>query len=302
MNIRKSASALTTSEIKELIDSILEFKNNGNPNTSRNYDSYVKWHQEQAMPAHMSPQFLPWHRIFLSMMEKELQDVSGNPNLSIPYWDWRMDRTESSSLWDTNFLGGNGDKSDNWKVKTGPFASNSGQWSLIYNDANTDYLQRSFGDLTCELPTSRDVERVLNVSEYDVAPWNRQSDVNKSFRNRLEGWGIQSQLHNKGHVWVGGSMLEMTSPNDPVFFFHHCFIDFIWASWQNQHPNQSYATNSPDGTKEKLLPLNKPDGATYVVEDCLDWKALGFDYDLLLTNKNKAISKKNIDNIGAYGI
>lgn len=39
----------------------------------------------------------------------------------------------------------------------------------------------------------------------------------------------------------------MTSPNDPVFFLHHCFVDKIWADWQelqakdNMSPNPNYA-------------------------------------------------------------
>ncbi|HEX5847186.1 MAG TPA: tyrosinase family protein, partial [Rhodoplanes sp.] len=27
-------------------------------------------------------------------------------------------------------------------------------------------------------------------------------------------------------------MAPMTSPNDPVFFLHHCFVDKAWADWQ----------------------------------------------------------------------
>jgi hypothetical protein len=41
-------------------------------------------------------------------------------------------------------------------------------------------------------------------------------------------------------MWVGGSMLPMTSPNDPCFFLHHCFVDKIWADWQAAHPALGY--------------------------------------------------------------
>ena len=43
---------------------------------------------------------------------------------------------------------------------------------------------------------------------------------------------VGSQLHNRVHLWVGGNMAPMTSPNDPVFFLHHCFVDKAWADWQ----------------------------------------------------------------------
>lgn len=27
----------------------------------------------------------------------------------------------------------------------------------------------------------------------------------------------------------------MTSPNDPVFWLHHAFLDKIWADWMARH-------------------------------------------------------------------
>lgn len=66
-----------------------------------------------------------------------------------------------------------------------------------------------------------------------------------SFRNLLEGWSPPPGLtppavHNQVHNWVDGSMQYGTSPNDPVFFLHHCNIDRIWALWQFRHPGQNY--------------------------------------------------------------
>ena len=31
-----------------------------------------------------------------------------------------------------------------------------------------------------------------------------------------------------------------TSPNDPVFFLHHCNVDRIWADWQSANPTVGY--------------------------------------------------------------
>jgi hypothetical protein len=30
----------------------------------------------------------------------------------------------------------------------------------------------------------------------------------------------------------------MTSPNDPVFWLHHCFMDRLWTDWQIMHQEQ----------------------------------------------------------------
>lgn len=43
-------------------------------------------------------------------------------------------------------------------------------------------------------------------------------------------------LHDRVHVWVGGAMGNAArSPKDPLFFLHHCFLDKVWADWQETH-------------------------------------------------------------------
>lgn len=284
MDIRKNQANLTADEKEEFVEALLKFKKDGNSESGRNYDTYVKWHIDAAMPAHSSPQFLPWHRVFLRLLEEDLKYITGNNSITIPYWDWPVDNKQNSSLWDEGFLGGNGDGSDDWKVKSGRFVGSA--WELIYNQENGEpsdkkYLRRAFGELTCELPSSSDVIRTLEITPYDSDPWNGLSENKKSFRNSLEGWAypFRSQMHNRGHVWVGGSMLEMSSPNDPVFFLHHCNVDRVWASWQRLHPSESYLTNSPDGVMEKLPPFVKDNGEAYVVSDVENIEATGVTYD-----------------------
>jgi hypothetical protein len=43
-------------------------------------------------------------------------------------------------------------------------------------------------------------------------------------------------LHDPVHRWVGGNMGFASSPNDPVFFLHHCYLDLLWERWKHQHP------------------------------------------------------------------
>jgi tyrosinase len=43
-------------------------------------------------------------------------------------------------------------------------------------------------------------------------------------------------IHGNVHDWVGGLMgNKSTSAADPIFFFHHSFIDFIWEMWRTKH-------------------------------------------------------------------
>jgi Common central domain of tyrosinase/von Willebrand factor type A domain len=237
------------------------------PHTQANrYDDYVYVHQQSMAghpgndpgphPGHRGPMFFPWHREFLRRFEQDLRAVSGDPTICLPYWDWSIDKTPADAGYPffTDFLGGDG-VGAGIVVGDGAFASVNG-WDLNIADAydpdpqhqaNLDKLQRSFGtdpalgpnpgDRT--LPTRAAVIASLAVNEYDVKPWNITASGPHSFRNRVEGWtGPQpiTNMHNRVHVWVGGSMLPGTSPNDPVFFLNHAKEDQLWAVWMQKYP------------------------------------------------------------------
>ena len=108
-----------------------------------------------------------------------------------------------------------------------------------------------------------------------------------SFRNELEGWLAAVANHNRVHMWVAGSMASGTSPNDPIFFIHHCNIDRLWALWQFRHPGQNY----PPVVPNVGIPGNRPHGLTDPMPpwtaapelqrpiDMLNHQALGYTYD-----------------------
>ncbi|WP_431677919.1 tyrosinase MelC2 [Kitasatospora sp. KL5] len=253
MAVRKNQATLTAKEKRDFVDAVLQLKRLGR------YDTYVSTHNRFIVgdtdngerTGHRSPSFLPWHRKFLLQFEQDLQSV--NPSVSLPYWDWTADRTAGAGLWADDMLGGNGRSGDN-RVTTGPFAAGGGQWTITVRPDSRDYLRRSLGTGVAQLPTRADVESVLAVQTYDAAPWNSSS---AGFRNQLEGWrGVN--LHNRVHVWVGGLMGTGMSPNDPVFWLHHCFIDKLWAEWQRRHPQQGYLPTTATTNVVALNTAMKP--------------------------------------------
>lgn len=278
MAIRKDANLLSVPEREELVAAIKELKSTGI------YDLFVLRHANAIMRAiHRSPAFLPWHRRFIWDYEKELQRVSGNPNLGLPYWNWPSG-SANASMWDDNFLGGDGVPGDQTTafVRSGPFRE--GQWNTIDSSGNqVGPLRRAFGRrFPPPLPTQANIDQVLAVTPYDNAPWNEFSD--QSFRNELEGWRGPN-LHNRGHLWVDGSMFPMTSPNDPVFFIHHCMVDKIWYEWQLRFPNQGYLPTSGGLFGQNLTdPMDStppgPIGQRPI--DVLDMAALEVEYDQLM--------------------
>ncbi|MCX4966493.1 tyrosinase family protein [Streptomyces sp. NBC_00654] len=240
---RKNQRDLTRTEKRRLVDAILRLKRSGR------YDEFVVMHQEfyvsdtenRLRPAHMTPSFFPWHRRYLLEFERALQAV--DPGVSVPYWDWTRDNTPSSSLWAEDFLGGNGRAGDR-QVTTGAFAYARGNWPTSGGTTEDRFLSRNLGrpENPVTLPSKQDVDRALSDPVYDAEPWNSVSGT--GFRNRIEGWGIMNSRpvanHNRVHQWVGGPMAGAASPDDPVFWLHHAFIDLLWARWQQAHPGSAY--------------------------------------------------------------
>jgi tyrosinase len=304
--VRKSVTTLTPDERQRFIRAILEVKRRGD------YDTFVHQHHHVMHPtvlpheprdanyrngAHRGPAFLPWHREFLMQLEQALRSVE--PDTFIPYWNWTVDAAladpATAPVWSTDFMGGNGLESDEWRVQTGPFADAAGNWpvpSLPDDGLPGPGLKRQFGRLLPSLPTAADLALAMAEGLYDTPHYDR-SPFTIGFRNRIEGWVTQrgdsrvrtpgSQLHNRVHLWIGGNMAPMTSPNDPVFFLHHCFIDKVWADWQalqqqnnpDAAPHYAPERQGPPGhnLEDVLHPFSRK------VRDTLSVEALGYSYE-----------------------
>jgi tyrosinase len=272
--VRKDAGTLTAQERADFVDAVLALKTkyeDGSPVDV--YDEFVLLHQEAMteFAIHNGPAFLPWHRAFLDLFERELQTI--NPDVTIPYWNWAVDDQTTSTLWSDDFMGGNGNPRQNYVVTTGPFRQ--GQWTLITDGPD---LRRGFGVFIPSLPTAADDAAALTIPQYDIAPYDTGVDPSLSFRNYVAGWNspsLEAEEHNRVHAWVGGSMLTESSPNDPVFWLVHANLDRIWADWEARYGYQYPASGAPDG--ENLNDLMHFLGVTPA--SVLNHYDLGYRYD-----------------------
>jgi tyrosinase len=332
LKIRKDAKDLTQQEITDYVNAILILKATPSPytDTLSYYDTFVRFHQmavEQSKctkigVAHMNPAFPAWHRKMLILYEDALSEVSGK-DIALPYWDW-TDQDSYNATFSTSLMGGTGDPNDEFALNDGPFRKDNWQVNLFTISANYiglnphPWLVRNFGATIAEsdkypgypvsLPTKEDIENCLQISTYDVAPWDCSGlrDENTSFRYCLEGFTYDScdsmqAMHNIGHDFIAGfftipvSVVEMiptavtlpdcpgmvmrdtvpnnvrvgsmepldVSPNDPAFFMHHCFVDKLWADWQERGDNfNKYepVANAPQGYKlnDQMYPYDLP--------------------------------------------
>ncbi|KAI8205931.1 Tyrosinase [Colletotrichum sp. SAR 10_77] len=112
--------------------------------------------------------------------------------------------------------------------------------------------------------------------------------------------------HNSMHLAIGGFQVpgapsvhsasqgdmgeNETAAFDPVFYFHHCFIDYMFWKWQDQHDQKDHLDITPgmQGTKgadidTPLEPFTMTDPNTgterwMTSKDVIDTVKLGYDY------------------------
>ena len=223
--MRKSVTALTTTERKEFVDAVVALKKTTSPYSPSlsYYDQFVQWHKEryvchkdehaQSMNAmlmiHTGPMFLPWHREFIRRFENALREVSGKP-ITLPYWDWTdqeaVNPNNPSAVFRDDFMGGDGIPDEQYAVTTGPFKK--GAWTLNVHPEGVTWAPSATTYLTRRLrrdrplPTKAEIETVFAAAEYDVPPYSAASDQGKSFRKALEGNVAASPMQCGSDGWM----------------------------------------------------------------------------------------------------
>lgn len=177
--------------------------------------------------AHNSLEFLPWHRLFLLYYEYLLQCVSGNKNMTVPYWDWTVDAKRPS---DSPIL-----KEFYWGLSK----------CFLVHEPVTHCLKRT--------------------SSPRIDPFYKQADITRIIekKNSFYEFTIELELipHALVHLNIGGQtgdMSYMQSTNDPLFWHHHSYVEYIW-----EQRNRYYTVNHPSRTRTALYPQDKLDHILY---------------------------------------
>lgn len=328
MNVRKNVRFMSGTEKTAFVNAVLALKADttsprpaaaNSAGALNRFDVYVWIHSLVMDGAHKGPAFTPWHREFLRQFELELQAVSGNPRMTIPYWDSVVARVPSDSGWPftADFMGGMGTGPDS-RVVTGQFSESEG-WILnvINNDDgsvsgfprdNTSYLRRRTGQNPNQLPERPDLDAALVHTVYDAV--NAEGDYAEGNANRANATEIPMSFrkileyanHNGPHEWIGGTMMPSTSPNDPVFFLHHSNVDKVWAIWQQRInggiSNYLPAAGTPSHSLNSVMEMLDATFFLFPVKnrpmDVLDHKSdLGYMYDVDLPIITTAVNTLN---------
>jgi hypothetical protein len=111
-----------------------------------------------------------------------------------------------------------------------------------------------------KLPSADELNQVKNATTFSAF------DLGTGLKS---GKGLMD-LHGEVHVWVGGDMANpATSPNDPLFFLHHAFVDKVFSDWQAVHHPSLFPSEYRDVV---MAPWDVK------VEDVLSISRLGYAY------------------------
>jgi hypothetical protein len=170
---------------------------------------------------HSSYFFLSWHRMYLYYFERILRAASGDPYLTLPYWNYtspnertiplpyREPADSSNSLYFAD--------RDPTMNAGGMVPASAASYSTTFSDLNFEAaLGASFGGKPVPAPIQFD-----------------------------SGTGdLEQQPHNVIHCVVGGAMCDPDkAANDPVFWAHHSNIDRLWKQWLYQGGGRSNPTS-----------------------------------------------------------
>jgi tyrosinase len=206
---------------------------------------YQAWAGIHGLPlpiscTHHTHLFLPWHRAYLYLFEKALQDRV--PGVTLPWWDWTTHHAQ-------------GVPAAYARKRTPARTANSLFDSPIQPSGRRDPQEaRTWREEGRDgaLPSKAELDAVMANPDYF------------DFQTQLES------IHDGIHVWVGGTMSDISvAAYDPVFWAHHCMIDRAWYLWQLRHPH----AGPPASQLGRALP---PFPMT--VRDTLDVTELGYDY------------------------
>jgi tyrosinase len=232
-------------------------------------DRLVDLHIQMSPQIHDYADFLPWHRWFLTQLQSLLSSV--DPTVVLPYWNVSLDSQNLAASPVIAEFGGNGNPANGWIVPDdGSSLATAG--SRFYPSAHG--LVR---DLTSGQIASPEIvnEGVVTATSFT------------SLATFLGG-----AIHGEGHSGIGGTldgapvgdMAGFDSPNDPLFWMFHAYLDDLWSQWQAESPANAtaYGGINLDGTSASVndvLPGSGTFGTTQAtVQSVMSINSLCYSY------------------------
>ncbi|WP_281631550.1 tyrosinase family protein [Flavobacterium luteolum] len=202
IRLRKNANDLTSNERDLFLNAFYKL------NSSGKYQKYLDMHNEAAdREIHGRPSFLPWHRMYLLDLERQLQEIE--PSVALPYWDFQA---PAPKVFSTSFMGI-------------PNTTAVGQLQFDSTNPLSKWRIANQPSLT-RLPDFNAQSEKARVESYETTLGRRNGF--------LDFAQMEFNPHGNAHMSFDGAISDASrAPQDPLFFMLHCNVDRLWAQWQD---------------------------------------------------------------------
>lgn len=234
----------------------------GNIHATKDPSNPGVWNQCQ----HGNYFFLPWHRMYTYWLERILRDASGDPEFTLPYWNYvspaaralpepfRLPADATNPL---------------FVSERNPEAGGVNHGArLPASAAATFWLPFRLTNFSTTVPTGfafggRTVDRPVHL---------------------MPTMGSFESYHNVMHVLIGGENGYMSDPTtaarDPIFLMHHVNVDRLWNRWLDQGGGRANPVDDPTWMNTRFKFFNeKGQPVEMAVRDVLEPEELGYRYD-----------------------
>jgi tyrosinase-like protein/polyphenol oxidase-like protein len=157
--------------------------------------------------------FFSWHRMFIYFFERILRSASGDPNLTLPYWNYTDDPSQG--------------------VLPEPFRLPADATNSLYNATRSNVYNAGAALPPADVSYSAGFS-LLNFTTPTLGTpsFGGRTVAGPAHFPATGGTGrIEQSPHNNVHNDVSGEMATGESPRDPIFWLHHANIDRLWKKW-----------------------------------------------------------------------
>lgn len=257
IRVRRNANELTDKARNDFLDALAILNGisvNGNqalgPGLGPYVTDFVAAHVEGAsLSQHRDSHFLPWHRLYLLDLERQLQAI--NPLVSLHYW--RFDEP-APNLFSSRFFGETRQIPRDIAEDGGAFDPGGSATPLAVFHPDNPLSRWQIGVMvgiprTARFDTQTEAANglddsdnpngnfpVLNEAETLKLGFGGANPSQAHLGSPGSGGGfvdMEGTPHGAAHVSFNGPINSVpVAPRDPLFFLLHANVDRLWGVWQ----------------------------------------------------------------------
>jgi len=189
-------------------------------------------------------------------------------SLTVPYWDWTLDfdsnggdnicpvlTDNKSGIWDATAFGTGTVQKGTYYVTDGipaqpawvTVAKTSSSWQFPTSNKYPNFDNHLKRELYCG-PDGYNL---------NVGPTQAMNSITSYTKFLDFATWLETTIHGTIHMFCGFTMSVMISPDDPLFFLHHCNVDRLYHLWIDCQGYENITSSSITSNQYAANPKSK---------------------------------------------